>query len=97
MIYDMVLTVYQRAEVLERILRVIRHRGFKVMSINMQINGNETSMVDIIIESERAITLLSQQLDKLIDGYFAKTHSDIVVSEFGTFACAGGINICICR
>ncbi|MCL1125893.1 acetolactate synthase 2 small subunit [Shewanella surugensis] len=67
MIYDMMLTVHQRAEVLERVLRVIRHRGFKVTSINMQVHENETSMVDIVVESERAITLLSNQLTKLID------------------------------
>ncbi|WP_298773637.1 acetolactate synthase 2 small subunit [uncultured Shewanella sp.] len=67
MIYDMILTVHQRAEVLERVLRVIRHRGFKVMSMNMQVHENETSMVNVVVESERAITLLSNQLDKLID------------------------------
>lgn len=67
MIYDMTLKVHQRAEVLERVLRVIRHRGFKVLSMNMQVHENEASMVNVVVESERAITLLSNQLDKLID------------------------------
>ncbi|WP_299004043.1 acetolactate synthase 2 small subunit [uncultured Shewanella sp.] len=73
MIYDMTLMVHQRAEVLERVLRVIRHRGFKVLSMEMQVHENEASMVNVVVESERAITLLSSQLEKLIDVFDCQT------------------------
>lgn len=67
MIYSIALTVHQRPEVLERVLRVARHRGFKVTRLNMQLNENNTSVVDMVAESERAAGLLSNQLEKLID------------------------------
>jgi acetolactate synthase II small subunit len=61
------LILEQRPEVLERVLRVIRHRGFKVTKMNMQLASDKTAGVDITVESDRGIELLTKQLDKLID------------------------------
>ena len=61
------LTLDPRPEVLERVLRVVRHRGFKVTKMNMQLDGSKRANVDIRVESERNIELLTKQLDKLVD------------------------------
>ncbi|RTR37180.1 acetolactate synthase 2 small subunit [Shewanella canadensis] len=67
MIYTLTLTLAQRPEVLERVLRVVRHRGFKVTRMNMQLEDSKIASLDMVVESERAIELLTNQLEKLID------------------------------
>ncbi|GGQ00770.1 acetolactate synthase 2 small subunit [Shewanella ulleungensis] len=67
MMHNLEITVQQRPEVLERVLRVTRHRGFKVTKMNVYINEDASMAVDLWVEAERAIELLSTQLDKLID------------------------------
>ncbi|MGS0679879.1 acetolactate synthase 2 small subunit [Shewanella sp. 125m-7] len=65
--YSLALNVQQRPEVLERVLRVARHRGFKVANLSMQLNSNNSASIDMLVESEREIGLLTNQLNKLID------------------------------
>lgn len=67
MMHTLAITVQQRPEVLERLLRVTRHRGFKVTQMQMQLNDDASMAIDLQVEAERAIELLSNQLDKLID------------------------------
>jgi acetolactate synthase II small subunit len=67
MMHALAITVQQRPEVLERVLRVTRHRGFKVTQMQVRINDDASMAVDLWVEAERAIELLSNQLDKLID------------------------------
>lgn len=67
MIYNLALTLVQQPEVLERVLRVTRHRGFRITTLDMQLADNGTTLVDMVVESERALELLSHQLNKLID------------------------------
>lgn len=57
-------------EILERILRVIRHRQFKLEKVNMRRKFKEKKIiVTIIVNSDRKISLLYNQLMKLIDIY----------------------------
>ncbi|WP_394132438.1 acetolactate synthase 2 small subunit [Shewanella maritima] len=67
MMHTLAITVQQRPEVLERLLRVTRHRGFTVTNMQMCINDDASIAVDMQVEADRAIELLSNQLDKLID------------------------------
>ncbi|GGP61708.1 MULTISPECIES: acetolactate synthase 2 small subunit [Shewanella] len=67
MMHNLEITVQQRPEVLERVLRVTRHRGFKVTQMQMRINDDASMAVELWVEAERAIELLSNQLTKLID------------------------------
>ncbi|MBB1322424.1 acetolactate synthase 2 small subunit [Shewanella sp. SR43-8] len=67
MMHALEITVQQRPEVLERVLRVTRHRGFKVTQMQVRINDDTSMAVDLWVEAERGIELLSTQLDKLID------------------------------
>ena len=64
--YDLTLKAEKRPETLERILRVVRHRGFEVLTLNAQNNGNQFE-ITLSVQSERAIELLTHQLSKLID------------------------------
>ena len=58
------LTLNSSPEVLERVLRVARHRGFKVELMSWH---SEQSILEITVSSERNISLLHKQLEKLID------------------------------
>lgn len=64
--YQLTITVRWRPEVLERILRVIRHRGFRVLSLNVETNESVLT-IQLTLMSERAVTLLIAQLEKLFD------------------------------
>lgn len=64
------LTIFARPrpEVVERVLRVVRHRGFQLCSINMEsaVDCQELSLT-VTVASIRPIESLQAQLGKLID------------------------------
>ncbi|CAK9886455.1 MAG: Acetolactate synthase isozyme 2 small subunit [Candidatus Erwinia impunctatus] len=55
-------------EILERLFRVVRHRGFQVMTMNM-VSEKESGTItlDMTVSSQRCIDLLLTQLGKLPD------------------------------
>lgn len=55
-----------RPETLERILRVIRHRGFQIIDLHA-MQKDEYLTLTATIQSDRAISLLVNQLTKLED------------------------------
>ncbi|MBF4188913.1 acetolactate synthase 2 small subunit [Serratia ureilytica] len=57
-----------RPEMLERVLRVARHRGFQVCAMNMVSPANADSInIELTVASPRPVALLSSQLSKLMD------------------------------
>ncbi|MEQ1975458.1 acetolactate synthase 2 small subunit [Xenorhabdus sp. SGI240] len=57
-------------EILERILRVIRHRGFQICALNMDHitdNDNDNVNIELTVSSQRPVNLLFSQLLKLVD------------------------------
>ena len=66
--YQLQVTAQFRPEIMERVLRMTRHRGFRVDEMHMQtsIDGQQLIM-EISVFSVRPITQLSRQLDKLLD------------------------------
>lgn len=64
--YQLKIQANKRPETLERVLRVIRHRGFDVVTLNVESNDH-TIEFDVTVKSERAIDLLKNQLVKLVD------------------------------
>ena len=60
------LTAQHRPEVLERILRVVRHRGFTVTQMDMQLI-DEKVRLKFTVKSDRTLELLVSQLEKLPD------------------------------
>ena len=60
------LTAQHRPEVLERIIRVVRHRGFTVTQMDMQLI-NDKVRLKFTVKSDRTLDLLVSQLEKLPD------------------------------
>ena len=64
--YTFELTAQHRPEVLERILRVIRLRGFTVNNMEMTLVDTQVQL-KITVTSDRTFDLLVNQLAKLPD------------------------------
>lgn len=64
--HNLEVTMAQRPEVVERVLRVVRHRGFTLTNMNMRL-VDESVYLSLSVSSERGIELLSNQLTKLVD------------------------------
>lgn len=64
--YKFELTARHRPEVLERILRVVRHRGFTITQMDMQLIDGKVRL-KITVKSDRTLDLLVSQLVKLPD------------------------------
>ncbi|TDQ56624.1 acetolactate synthase small subunit [Mesocricetibacter intestinalis] len=60
------LSANYRPETLERILRVIRHRGFGLLALEMQTADNKIHL-NMQVSSQRPLHLLVNQLVKLYD------------------------------
>ena len=62
------LQTHDRSAVLERLLRVARHRGFEVKSLNMQPSMERGRLnITASVTSQRPVHLLLSQLIKLYD------------------------------
>lgn len=64
--YQLTLRANRRPETLERILRVVRHRGFDIVSLHAERQNDELQL-SLTVQSERDISLLFNQLTKLED------------------------------
>ena len=60
------LTAQHRPEVLERIVRVVRHRGFTVTQMDMQLIDDKVRL-KFTVKSDRTLDLLVSQLEKIYD------------------------------
>ncbi|GHA28255.1 acetolactate synthase 2 small subunit [Oceanisphaera arctica] len=70
-----------RPEVLERVLRLIRHRGFRVDDMEMSTSVDCKSLnIRVTVSSDRAIQLLSRQLEKLMD--ITRVEAQLVEQRF---------------
>lgn len=66
--YTLEIEARSQPEIMERILRVTRHRGFGLKSMQLDtIENSQNLMIRITVASDRCIALLCSQLDKLID------------------------------
>ncbi|TNH01983.1 acetolactate synthase 2 small subunit [Testudinibacter sp. TR-2022] len=64
--YQLTLQAQWRPEVLERVLRVVRHRGYRVSQLQMTSSAEHISL-NFSVSSERSIEALVSQLSKLFD------------------------------
>lgn len=72
--HQLYLITSSRPEVMERVLRVVRHRGFALCQLNMETLPNSSSLrIAVTVESERPIQLLQSQLNKLVDVFQVET------------------------
>ena len=66
--YQLIIMADDRQVVLERILQVTRYRGFLINGMSAEVNtGNNEATITMSVSSERPITLLVDQINKLID------------------------------
>lgn len=66
--YQLIIMADDKQVVLERILQVTRYRGFLINGMNAEVNtGNNEATITMSVSSERPITLLVDQINKLID------------------------------
>ncbi|HEX4500995.1 MAG TPA: acetolactate synthase 2 small subunit [Scandinavium sp.] len=55
-------------ETLERVLRVVRHRGFQICAMNMETATDSQNInIELTVASLRPVELLFSQLSKLVD------------------------------
>lgn len=61
-------TAKNQAELLERVFRTVRHRGFSVLSSKMDLNTRTNLFhVELCVTSKRPVEYLTKQLEKLWD------------------------------
>jgi acetolactate synthase II small subunit len=66
--YQLIIKADDKQVVLERILQVARYRGFLIEGINARVNtGTNIGTIELMVRSERPISLLVDQINKLID------------------------------
>lgn len=66
--YQLQIAAKFRPEVLERVLRLTRHRGFRVDDMQMSTqNSGQNLAISLSVFSDRPISQLSMQLEKLLD------------------------------
>ncbi|WP_392559101.1 acetolactate synthase 2 small subunit [Orbus mooreae] len=65
--YQLMIKAYDRPGSLERILRVIRHRGGKIKTMNMQVESTQQLSVNFELVDSRVKEQLANQLIKLAD------------------------------
>ncbi|WP_057833008.1 acetolactate synthase 2 small subunit [Colwellia sp. TT2012] len=66
--YQLVIMADDKQVVLERILQVTRYRGFLINAMNAEVNtGNNIATITMTVSSDRPISLLIDQINKLID------------------------------
>ncbi|USH02455.1 acetolactate synthase 2 small subunit [Grimontia kaedaensis] len=66
--HTLLINAEDQPELLERLLRIVRHRGFRLTSLDMH-HTDDTNAVEITLQvkSDRPIANLQSQLDKLWD------------------------------
>lgn len=66
--YQLQVTAQFRPEIMERVLRMTRHRGFRVDEMHMSTSSDGQQLImEMTVFSVRPIAQLSRQLDKLLD------------------------------
>jgi acetolactate synthase II small subunit len=66
--YTLIIMTDDKQVVLERILQVTRYRGFLINGMTAKVNtGNNIATIELFVSSERPISLLIDQINKLVD------------------------------
>ncbi|MBC9130216.1 acetolactate synthase 2 small subunit [Frischella sp. Ac48] len=65
--YELIVKAYDRPGTLERILRVIRHRGGNIQSMNMNVASSQQLLITFKFINSKNKTQIINQLLKLAD------------------------------
>lgn len=70
----------------ERILRIVRHRGFSIKQIlATQNHESKVAQIEMVVDSDRPITLITNQVEKLwdvTDVYTTRLKKDEMLSAY---------------
>ena len=82
--YQLVIMADDKQVVLERSLQVTRYRGFLINGMNAEVNtGNNVATITMTVSSERPISLLVDQINKLIDIKSVKVdNSEVQIQQY---------------
>ena len=82
--YQLVIMADDKQVVLERILQVTRYRGFLINGMNAEVNtGNNVATITMTVSSDRPISLLVDQINKLIDIKGVKVdNSEVQIQQY---------------
>lgn len=82
--YQLVIMADDKQVVLERILQVTRYRGFLINAMNAEVNtGNNVATITMTVSSDRPISLLVDQINKLIDIKGVKVdNSEVQIQQY---------------
>ena len=82
--YQLVIMADDKQVVLERILQVTRQRGFLINAMNAEVNtGNNVATITMTVSSDRPISLLVDQINKLIDIKGVKVdNSEVQIQQY---------------
>ena len=70
--HSLTLNLANQTVAVERFLRVVRHRGFKLTALELA-SKEEDFAIKITVDSDKPIYLLTQQLNKLVDVHSVTT------------------------
>ncbi|WCE29725.1 acetolactate synthase 2 small subunit [Vibrio sp. SCSIO 43137] len=66
--YLLKIEAHDKPVLVERILRVVRHRGFTIKQIlATQNHESKVAQIELVVDSDRPITLITNQVEKLWD------------------------------
>ena len=66
--YTLIIMTDDKQVVLERILQVTRYRGYLINGMTAKVNtGNNVATIELSVSSDRPISLLTDQINKLVD------------------------------
>lgn len=65
--HQFTITAYDKLGTLERILRVIRHRGGHIKQMQMQTKDDQILSLSLALTTKGPISALLNQIDKLVD------------------------------
>ncbi|MDB1122574.1 acetolactate synthase 2 small subunit [Vibrio algarum] len=66
--YLLTIEANDKPVLVERILRVVRHRGFTIKQIlATQNHESKVAQIELVVDSDRPITLITNQVEKLWD------------------------------
>jgi len=80
--YQLIIMTDDKQVVLERILQVTRYRGFLINGMNAEVNtGTNIATITLMVSSERPISLLVDQINKLIDIKSVKVDNSVAQKQ----------------
>jgi len=80
--YQLIIMTDDKQVVLERILQVTRYRGFLINGMNAEVNtGTNIATITLMVSSERPISLLIDQINKLIDIKSVKVDNSVAQKQ----------------